>query len=131
MGGHGALSIALLNPERYSSVSAFSPICNPINSPWGKKAFSAYLGEDKTTWRHYDASELMRRATRFMPAKVDQGGSDDFMKEQLKPEMLTAAAKISGYPLELHVHKGYDHSYYFIASFIEQHLRFHAAHLNK
>ncbi|MGB1262136.1 MAG: S-formylglutathione hydrolase [Cognaticolwellia sp.] len=131
MGGHGALTIAMLNPARYSSMSAFSPICNPINAPWGKKAFSNYLGNDKATWREHDASELMRTATQFVPAKVDQGGGDDFLTEQLKPETLVAAAKASGYPLALTTHEGYDHSYYFISSFIDQHLRFHAEHLSK
>lgn len=131
MGGHGALTIGLLNPERYSSMSAFSPICNPIKVPWGKKAFTAYLGKDKTTWRNHDASELMRKATQFIPAKVDQGGADDFLKEQLTPEALEAAAKVNGYPLALAIHEGYDHSYYFISSFIEEHIRFHAEHLSK
>jgi S-formylglutathione hydrolase len=129
MGGHGALTIAMLNPERYSSVSAFSPICNPINTPWGKKAFSAYLGKDRATWRDQDASELMRQASQFVPAKVDQGGADDFLTEQLRPETLVAAAEVSGYPLALNIHQGYDHSYYFISSFIEEHLRFHAQYL--
>ena len=131
MGGHGALTIGLLNPERYSSMSAFSPICNPVNSPWGKKAFTAYLGKDQANWRNHDASELMRKAKQFIPTKVDQGGADDFLSEQLKPEALEAAAKVSGYPLALAIHEGYDHSYYFISSFIEEHLRFHAQHLNK
>jgi S-formylglutathione hydrolase len=131
MGGHGALTIAMLNPERYSSMSAFSPICNPVNAPWGKKAFTAYLGKDKATWHKHDASDLMRRATTFVPAKVDQGGADDFLKEQLTPETLEAAAKVNGYPLELAIHEGYDHSYYFISSFIEEHLRFHAEYFNK
>jgi len=131
MGGHGALTIAMKNPQRYSSVSAFSPISNPMNCPWGQKAFSAYLGKDQANWRDHDASELMRQAKLFVPAKVDQGNSDDFLAEQLKPEMLQSAAKASGYPLELRLHDGYDHSYYFIANFIEQHLRFHAIHLNK
>ena len=131
MGGHGALTIAMLNPERYRSMSAFSPICNPIKAPWGKKAFTAYLGKDKATWHNYDASELMRKAIQFIPAKVDQGGADDFLTEQLKPESLEAAAKVNSYPLELRLHDGYDHSYYFISSFIEEHLRFHAQHLSK
>jgi len=131
MGGHGALTIAMKNPKRYSSVSAFSPISNPMNCPWGQKAFTAYLGKNKDDWRVYDASELMRQATQHVPAKVDQGESDDFLAEQLKPETLTAAAQVSNYPLELNLHQGYDHSYYFIASFIEEHLRFHYAHLNK
>jgi len=131
MGGHGALTIAMRNPERYSSMSAFSPICNPINAPWGKKAFTAYLGKDKATWYDHDASELMRKAKQFIPAKVDQGGADDFLTEQLKPETLLAAAESNDYPLVLNVHEGYDHSYYFISSFIEEHLRFHAEHLKK
>jgi len=131
MGGHGALTIGMLNPERYSSMSAFSPICNPIKAPWGKKAFTAYLGKDKTTWHKHDASELMRKATKFIPAKVDQGGADDFLKEQLTPDVLEAAAKVNGYPLALAIHEGYDHSYYFISSFIEEHIRFHAEHLSK
>jgi S-formylglutathione hydrolase len=131
MGGHGALTIAMLNPERYSSMSAFSPICNPVTSPWGQKAFTTYLGKDKAIWEKHDASELMRQATQFVPAKVDQGGADDFLLEQLKPELLVAAAKVSAYPLELAIHEGYDHSYYFISSFIEEHLRFHATYLNK
>jgi S-formylglutathione hydrolase len=131
MGGHGALMIALKNTSRYSSVSAFSPITNPANCPWGQKAFSAYLGNDKATWNAYDASILMRNASEFVPAKVDQGKGDDFLLEQLKPEVLVAAATESGYPLELNQHEGYDHSYYFIASFIEDHLRFHSEHFAK
>ena len=131
MGGHGALTIAMLNPERYSSMSAFSPICNPINSPWGQKAFTAYLGKDKENWQQHDASELMRQAHKYVPARVDQGGADNFLIEQLKPEMLELAAKVSNYPLDLHMHEGYDHSYYFIANFIEDHLRFHASYLKQ
>ncbi|MDO6717954.1 S-formylglutathione hydrolase [Psychrosphaera sp. 1_MG-2023] len=129
MGGHGALTISMLNPDRYASVSAFSPISNPMNCPWGQKAFSAYLGNDKAAWRKHDASELMRIATKFVPTKVDQGNADNFLNEQLKPETLVSAAQISGYPLQLTQHDGYDHSYFFIASFIEEHLRFHAIHL--
>ena len=131
MGGHGALVIAMRNPQAYQSVSAFSPIANPVNCPWGKKAFTAYLGRDTTTWAEYDASLLMRQATEFVPALVDQGEADDFLIEQLKPEVLEAAAKVSGYPLTLNMQEGFDHSYYFIASFIENHLRFHAEHLAK
>lgn len=130
MGGHGALTIALLNPERYSAMSAFSPISNPLNCPWGKKAFTAYLGKDKANWIKHDASELIKVATHFLPAKVDQGLADDFLREQLKPETLVASAKTNNYPLDLNLHEGYDHSYYFIASFIEEHLRFHAEYLN-
>lgn len=130
MGGHGALTIAMLNPERYCSVSAFSPICNPIASAWGQKAFTAYLGKDTAVWRQHDASELMKKAKSFVPAKVDQGLSDDFLAEQLKPEALECAARTSGYPLTIDLHQGYDHSYYFIASFIEEHLHFHDKYLN-
>lgn len=128
MGGHGALTIAMLNPERYSSVSAFSPICNPINSPWGQKAFTTYLGKNRDSWQAHDASVLMQKALKFVPAKVDQGGADNFLTGQLAPETLALAAKESNYPLDLQIHEGYDHSYYFIASFIEAHLRFHAAY---
>ena len=131
MGGHGALTIAMKNPDRYCSMSAFSPISNPMDCPWGQKAFAAYLGKEQETWRGYDASELMRDAKQFVPAKVDQGESDNFLIDQLKPEVLAAAAKASGYPLALNFHSGYDHSYYFIASFIEEHLRFHARHLSQ
>ncbi|MBU2874641.1 S-formylglutathione hydrolase [Marinobacter salexigens] len=131
MGGHGALVLALRNPERYQSVSAFSPISNPVDCPWGKKAFTAYLGDDTDRWADYDASLLMKTATQFVPTLVDQGEADNFLVEQLKPEALEAAAKQSGYPLTLNRHEGYDHSYYFIASFIEEHLRFHAEHLSK
>lgn len=130
MGGHGALVLALRNPERFQSVSAFSPISNPVNCPWGQKAFTAYLGKDSATWAEYDASLLMRNANGSVPALVDQGEADDFLKEQLKPETLETAAKACGYPLQLNHREGYDHSYYFIASFIEDHLRFHARHLN-
>lgn len=130
MGGHGALMIGMKNPDRYCSISAFSPICNPVHCPWGEKAFTAYLGNNKDTWREYDASELMKKATQFVPTKVDQGEADSFLTEQLKPEVLESAAKVSGYPLALNLHEGYDHSYYFIASFIEEHLRFHANYLS-
>jgi S-formylglutathione hydrolase len=129
MGGHGALVVALKNAERYASVSAFSPISNPVNCPWGQKALGNYLGDDRQTWAQFDASELMKASDSRMPALVDQGGADDFLLEQLKPEALEAAAKASGYPLELRMQEGYDHSYFFIASFIEDHLRFHAANL--
>lgn len=129
MGGHGALVLALRNPERYQSVSAFSPICNPVNCPWGKKAFTAYLGKESARWANYDASLLMREARQFVPALVDQGEADNFLAEQLHPEALESAAAISGYPLKLNRREGYDHSYYFIASFIEEHLRFHGRYL--
>lgn len=130
MGGHGALVMALRHPDRFKSVSAFSPIGNPVDCPWGQKAFTAYLGEDRSRWAEYDASLLMRKASGAVPALVDQGEADNFLAEQLKPETLEAAAKASGYPLELNRREGYDHSYYFIASFIDDHLRFHAKHLS-
>ena len=129
MGGHGALIVALRNAERYVSVSAFSPISNPVNCPWGQKALGNYLGDDRQNWAQYDASELMKLCETQLPALVDQGAADDFLLEQLKPDTLEAAAKASGYPLELRLQEGYDHSYFFIASFIEDHLRFHAANL--
>lgn len=129
MGGHGALVVALRNSSRYSSVSAFSPISNPVNCPWGQKALGSYLGGDRQNWTQYDASELMKASESHLPALVDQGGADNFLDEQLKPEALQAAARQSGYPLELRLHEGYDHSYFFIASFIEEHLRFHAANM--
>jgi S-formylglutathione hydrolase len=112
------------------SVSAFSPICNPINAPWGQKALMAYLGDDQKLWQNYDASELIKQGNNTLPMLVDQGGDDGFLAEQLKPELLFAAAKSVGFPLELRMQDGYDHSYYFIASFIEDHLRFHASHLS-
>lgn len=131
MGGHGALTIAMLNPDRYESMSAFSPISNPINCSWGQKAFTAYLGKDKSIWNNYDSTELIKNAEQYIPARVDQGLADDFLSEQLKPEQLVAAAKLNNYPLEMYLHEGYDHSYYFIASFIEEQLRFHSHYLNK
>ncbi len=129
MGGHGALTIALKNSHRYLSVSAFSPISNPVNCPWGQKAFNTYLGKDQSTWQQYDASVLMANAEKKIPALVDQGLDDNFLAEQLKPDALKAAAKKSQYPLELRQHPGYDHSYFFIASFMEEHLHFHYKYL--
>lgn len=129
MGGHGALVIALRNPKRYQSASAFSPISNPSNCPWGKKALTAYLGQDQSQWSNYDASVLMREAKQMCPTLIDQGSDDEFLTEQLKPETLDTAAKAHALPLELRMQEGYDHSYYFIASFMEEHLRFHARYL--
>lgn len=125
MGGHGALVCALRNPGRYQSLSAFAPICNPLNVPWGEKAFSRYLGEDRTSWRDWDASVLLAEAVEPLPILIDQGDRDDFLNSQLRPEVLEAAAKASGHPLILRRQSGYDHSYYFIASFIDDHLRHH------
>jgi len=129
MGGHGALLCALRNPGRYQSVSAFAPISNPMTAPWGEKAFSRYLGEDRSQWREWDASVLLAGATEKLPILIDQGDRDDFLATQLKPEALEAAARAANHPLTLRRQPGYDHSYYFIASFIEDHLRHHALSL--
>ncbi len=129
MGGHGALTIGLKNSQHYTSISAFSPICNPMNCPWGQKALGHYLGSDRQQWENYDASELIKVSASSVPILVDQGSADNFLTEQLMPERLERAAQESGYPLELRRQEGYDHSYFFIASFIEDHLRFHAEHL--
>lgn len=126
MGGHGALVIALRNPQEYLSVSAFSPICNPISCAWGKKAFSNYLGEDRLAWRQYDATELMKTSDSSLPILIDQGDADEFLTEQLKPGNLEAIAKERNLRYEYRLQAGYDHSYFFISSFIEDHLRFHA-----
>lgn len=127
MGGHGALVLALRNPDVYASVSAFAPIAAPMQCPWGQKAFSHYLGEDRAAWPQYDASELMRARTAPFPRGIliDQGLGDKFLKEQLLPEQFEAACAAAGQPLELRRHAGYDHGYYFISSFIEDHLAFH------
>ena len=125
MGGHGALSIALKNPDKYKSVSAFAPIVSPINCPWGCKAFKSYLGEDVSTWQEYDSAALIAKATTHLPMLVDQGTADEFLNNQLKPELLLEAAEKAGYPLQFIEREGYDHSYFFIASFIQEHLRFH------
>jgi S-formylglutathione hydrolase len=129
MGGHGALVCALRNPGRYRSISAFAPIANPMDCPWGEKAFSRYLGEDRSRWREWDASVLIAQAQERLPLLVDQGDRDDFLANQLKPEALKQAARAADYPLTLRLQPGYDHSYYFIASFIEDHLRHHAGAL--
>lgn len=129
MGGHGALVIGIRNAESYASISAFSPICNPMNCAWGIKAFTAYLGEDKTNWQQYDASELIKHSNKHIPTLVTQGGSDEFLEQQLKTDVLERAANNSSYSIDLKIEKGYDHSYYFISSFIEEHLYFHAKHL--
>ena len=129
MGGHGALVCALRNPGRYRSVSAFAPICNPSDCPWGQKAFSRYLGNDRRKWSEWDASELVAKAGERLPLLVDQGEQDGFLAEQLKPRALEAACAAAGHPLTLRLQPGYDHSYFFIASFIDDHLRHHAGAL--
>jgi S-formylglutathione hydrolase len=127
MGGHGALTLALRHPETYKSVSAFSPIVAPSRCPWGEKAFAAYLGPDRTGWRAHDACALIETGARpASPILVDQGTSDKFLTEQLKPELLQAACAAAGVPLTLRMQPEYDHSYYFIASFMADHLRHHA-----
>jgi S-formylglutathione hydrolase len=130
MGGHGALIAALREPQRYQSVSAFAPICQPTQCPWGEKAFSNYLGAQPETWLEWDASALMAKATQHLPMLLDQGDADGFLVEQLKPAALQEAAQRAGYPLTSRLQPGYDHSYYFIASFIDEHLRFHAQALS-
>ncbi len=129
MGGHGALSLALRNPGRYRSVSAFSPIVAPSEVPWGQKAFAAYLGDDRATWAAWDSCALIADAQERLPLLVDQGGDDEFLATQLQPERLRAACTAAGHPLDLRVRAGYDHSYYFIASFIGEHIAYHAAAL--
>ncbi len=128
MGGHGALTIALKNPRYYKSVSAFAPIASPMRCPWGEKALTGYLGADRARWREYDATALIEDRGWSGPAiMVDQGTNDQFLGSQLKPELLREACRRRGVSLELRMQDGYDHSYFFIASFIEDHLRFHAA----
>lgn len=129
MGGHGALVTALQDPERWHSVSAFSPIANPVAVPWGKKAFSHYLGPNEAAWAEWDASLLMRRRAYPGPILVDQGLADQFLAEQLHPEALEAAAAVSGQALTVRRHPGYDHSYWFIQTFMPDHLRHHAEQL--
>ena len=129
MGGHGALTIALRNPDRYAAVSAFAPICSPTKCPWGEKALSGYLGPDRSRWRDYDACALIEDGARLRDLLVDQGTADSFLHEQLKPDLLEDACARAGLPLTLRLQEGYDHSYFFIASFIEDHLRWHAERL--
>lgn len=130
MGGHGALLIALRNPGVYKSVSAFSPIVAPTQVPWGHKAFTAYLGTDREAWKQYDATELVKTAKERFPILIDQGDGDQFLKEQLRPELFQAACKAANHPLTFRMQPGYDHSYYFISTFIADHLAHHAEALN-
>ncbi|HAJ0489112.1 TPA: S-formylglutathione hydrolase [Escherichia coli] len=133
MGGHGTLIMALKNPGKYTSVSAFAPIVNPCSVPWGIKAFSTYLGEDKNAWLEWDSCALMyaSNAQDAIPTLIDQGDNDQFLADQLQPAVLAEAARQKAWPMTLRIQPGYDHSYYFIASFIEDHLRFHAQYLLK
>lgn len=130
MGGHGALVCALRNPQQYISVSALAPIAAPMRCPWGQKAFTNYLGPDRETWRAYDASELVRKQRRNDTIMIDQGLADKFLAEQLYPDVFAGACRESGQALRLRRQEGYDHGYYFISTFIEDHLRHHAAALN-
>jgi S-formylglutathione hydrolase len=129
MGGHGALTLALRAPARYCSVSAFAPIVNPSDCPWGQKAFAGYLGSDRARWAEYDAVRLIEGGARVPELLIDQGMADPFLAEQLKPERLEAVCSTAGIDLTLRHQPGYDHSYFFIATFIEDHLRWHAARL--
>lgn len=126
MGGHGALICALKNPGRYQSVSAFAPITNPTQCPWGEKAFTGYLGDDREAWKAWDTCELIATAEERLPLLVDQGEADNFLEEQLKPEALEQACEKAGHELTLRRQSGYDHSYFFISSFIDDHLAHHA-----
>lgn len=129
MGGHGALTIALRNPSRYRSVSAFAPIVAPAQVPWGRKALAGYLGADEAAWRAHDAVALIEGGARVADLLVDQGEADQFLAEQLRPELLEEACRAAGLPLTLRLQPGYDHSYYFISTFMADHLRWHAQRL--
>ena len=129
MGGHGALVLALRQPGRYASVSAFAPITNPSGVPWGQKAFSGYLGDDQQTWAEYDAYALIKKGESKQPLFIDQGDADNFLTEQLRPELLEQICHQRQHPLVMRHQEGYDHSYFFIATFIDEHLRYHAKHL--
>ncbi|WP_421355513.1 S-formylglutathione hydrolase [Pseudocitrobacter faecalis] len=133
MGGHGALLLALKNPDKYVSASAFAPIVNPATVPWGKKAFTAYLGEDQSAWAQWDSCALLHEshADAAIPMLIDQGDNDQFLADQLQPAVFAEIARQKDWPLTLRIQPGYDHSYFFIASFIEDHLRFHAQYLLK
>jgi len=131
MGGHGALVIGLRNPDRYRSISAFAPIVAPSQVPWGQKAFRGYLGEDRELWKQYDATELVRAGHRTgSEILIDQGTADDFLQQQLKPELFEKACQQAGQPLKLRMQDGYDHSYYFISTFMPDHIAHHARFLN-
>ncbi len=129
MGGHGALVIGLRNQNTYRSISAFSPISNPVNCPWGQKAFSAYLGDNEELWKRYDACELLKEQETNPPILIDQGSDDEFLSEQLNIDTLTSIANTSKRDIQVRMQEGYDHSYFFISSFIEDHIKFHAKYL--
>lgn len=129
MGGHGAITLALKYPNKYKSLSAFAPICAPTLCSWGKKAFSGYLGDDASLWQQHDAHLLIKTSTTRLPLLIDQGSDDPFLQEQLLPEHLINAAQSIDYPITYRLQDGYDHSYYFIASFMEDHIQHHAQQL--
>ncbi len=129
MGGHGALTIGLRNPDRFRSVSAFSPIVSPLNCPWGEKAVGGYLGVDHDAWREYDACALIADGARVENVLVDQGTADNFLEDQLKTDLLVEACDAAGIPAQIRMQDGYDHSYYFISSFLAEHVGWHARHL--
>jgi S-formylglutathione hydrolase len=126
MGGHGALTLHLKHPQRYRSVSAFSPIVAPSQVPWGQKAFTAYLGSDRAAWRNYDATELVKKQPSTAPILIDQGAADQFLERELQPQRFVEAAQSAGQRVTLRMQEGYDHSYYFVSTFIDDHLRWHA-----
>jgi S-formylglutathione hydrolase len=130
MGGHGALVVALKNKGFYRSVSAFAPICNPTRCPWGEKAFKNYLGDDQESWKQYDATELLRNMDQAPPMLIDQGTEDSWLHEQLLVTSLQQVCADKGHALDLRMQEGYDHGYYFVASFIDDHLRYHAERLS-
>tara|TARA_R110000737_G_scaffold160047_1_gene187729 strand:+ start:141 stop:974 length:834 start_codon:yes stop_codon:yes gene_type:complete len=129
MGGHGALTIGLRNPGTYRAISAFAPIVSPLNCPWGDKALTGYIGADRAAWREYDACALIEDGARVPGLLVDQGDADGFLADQLKPELLVQACEAAGQPLTLRMQEGYDHSYYFISTFMADHLKWHAERL--
>ncbi|WP_068547554.1 S-formylglutathione hydrolase [Thalassotalea crassostreae] len=131
MGGHGALTIALKNSQMFKSVSAFSPITSPLNCPWGEKALTGYVGENRDNWLQYDSCYLLGQAQTHIPMLVDQGTSDNFLQEQLQPERLKSACEQANYEATLRLQEGYDHSYFFISTFIGEHIAFHAKHLKR
>lgn len=130
MGGHGALTLALRNPERYRSVSAFAPVCAPSRVPWGEKAFARYLGEDRTLWTQHDTVALIEAGARFRDLLIDQGSADAFLEEQLRTPLLEEACAAAGIPATIRMQEGYDHSYFFISTFMSQHIAWHAARLS-
>jgi len=129
MGGHGALTIALRNPGRFASVSAFAPIVSPTNCPWSEKALGGYLGPDRTAWREYDACALIEDGARLPELLVDQGSADDFLAEQLKTHLFSEACQRAGIPATIRLQDGYDHSYYFVSTFMAEHVAWHAERL--